>query len=287
MERRMFLAGGLSVIALSARAQTAALPTPNAASPAPRPEAGKIDLVEGDVRIVDPNRQLRRPAVGDVVYQGDSIVTGKDSEMHMNMDDGGYIGVRPDTRMRIAVFKAEGGADDRSVIGLLAGSFRSVTGWIGKLGGNHYRINTPTATIGVRGTDHEPLVIPPGGTGGDPGTYDRVHTGETQLRTPQGAVSVKPNQAGFTPHGGGGQPRVLEQIPSTFRASKHDDRFQGLHDRLQQQIGQRQEQRRQAIQQHRAGTAEAGASKATEHARPEGEKGARPQRGPRAHGHRK
>ena len=247
MKRRLFLTASLAAFAIPARAQDA----PTKAVPAARPEAGKVDLIEGDVRILNGNRQMRRPQVGDTIYEGESIVTGKDGELHLNMDDGGYVAVRPDTRMRIAMFKAEGGPDDRSVFGLLSGSFRSVTGWIGKLGGNHYRINTPTATIGVRGTDHEPLVIPEGGTAGEPGTYDRVHAGETRLQTPQGAVNVKANQAGFTPRQGGVQPRVLAQIPAAFRPTRHEDRLEGLHDRLQQQIGQRQEQRRRGVEQRR------------------------------------
>lgn len=223
-----------------------------------------MDFVEGNVRFLDKHRQLRRPKPGDALNVGDSVVTGGDGEVHLNMEDGGYIGVRPDTRLRIATFKTEGGPDDRSVIGLLSGSFRSVTGWIGKLAGNHYRINTPTATIGVRGTDHEPLVIPQGGTAGEPGTYDRVNIGETRMQTPQGAISVKPNQAGFTPHQSGGQPRVLDQVPAFYRATKNEDRFQGTHERVQQQLEQRREQRRQSVREHgkQSGAGQAEAPKA-------------------------
>src|SRR5262249_58079165 len=100
-------------------------------------------------------------------------------EVHLRMEDGGYIAVRPGTRMRIVNFRAEGGSDDRSVIGLLDGSFRSVTGWIAKLGPQRAIVRTPTATIGIRGTEHEPLVIPEGSSRGDPGTYDRVPIRQT------------------------------------------------------------------------------------------------------------
>src|SRR6266568_4235564 len=161
--------------------------------------AGKVDLVEGDVRFFDNNRRRRLPRLGDPLYEGESIATGANGEVHFSMEDGGYIGVRPNTRMRIVSYKAEGGPDDRSVIGLLKGSFRSVTGWIAKLGGNSDMVRTPTATIGVRGTEHEPLVIPEGSKAGEPGTYDRVHLGEAVIRTPQGAVNVRSDQAGFVP----------------------------------------------------------------------------------------
>src|SRR6266702_4815295 len=149
-----------------------------------------------------------------VLVEGDSIVTGDGGEVHFDMEDGGYIGVRPNTRMRIANYKAEGGPDDQSVISLLQGSFRSITGWIGRLGGDHYRIVTRTVTIGVRGTEHEPHVIPEGGTAGEPGTYDRVHNGETVMHKPKGTVNIRANQAGFMPLRGEARPRVLDRIPA-------------------------------------------------------------------------
>jgi hypothetical protein len=248
MQRRHFLIGGLSAVSAAAHGQT---PQQNTQQPTARTEAGRVELLEGDVLFFDANRQSRRPKVGDAIFEGDSVITGKQAEVHIRMDDGGYIGVRPDTKMRIATYKAEGGSDDVSVFGLLSGSFRSITGWIGKLGAGHYKIITPTATIGVRGTDHEPLVIAPGGEGGDPGTYDRVHTGETSIRTPQGEVSVKQSQAGFTPHAGGA-PRTLDRIPAAFRAARNDGRFEGLHDRIHARLEERREQRRQFIQQRQS-----------------------------------
>jgi len=220
-------------------------------APTERPVAGKVVLVEGDVRVYDRNQGLRRPKLDDPLYEGDSIVTGDGGEVHFDMEDGGYIGVRPNTQMRIANYKAEGGQDDRSVISLLQGSFRSITGWIGRLGGDHYQIVTRTVTIGVRGTEHEPNVIPEGSTVGEPGTYDRVHNGETVMQTPRGAVNVRANQAGFMPLRGEARPRVLDRIPAFFRPTRNEGRFQGLHLRVQQQLQQRRQQRIRQIQERR------------------------------------
>jgi len=213
--------------------------------------AGKIELIEGDVRFVDKDGRARRPKSGDVLYEGESVVTGADGETQLSMEDGGYLGIRPNTNMRIVSYKAEGGSEDKSVIGLLQGSFRSVTGWIAKLGGSHYVVRTPTATIGVRGTEHEPLVIPEGSKEGEPGTYDRVHIGESVIQSPQGAVSVRSNQAGFVPGRGAVRPRVLDRIPAFFRPTRNEGRFAGLHARIQTQLGKRREERRRFIEQRR------------------------------------
>jgi hypothetical protein len=194
---------------------------------------------------------MRRPRSGDPIYEGESIVTGADGEVHLQMEDGGYVAVRPATRMRIVNFRAEGDAEDRSIISLLEGSFRSVTGWISKTGRDRAVVRTPTATIGIRGTEHEPLVIPAGSALGEPGTYDRVHIGETEIRTRQGVVAVRPNQAGFVPFGGTQRPRVLDRVPAFFRATRNEARFSGLHERVSRQLDQRREERRRVIEERR------------------------------------
>jgi len=203
------------------------------------------------VRFLDAKDQVRRLKVGDEAYEGDRIVTGPDGEVHLNMEDGGYIGVRPNTKMQIVNFRAQGGSDDSAVLSLLEGSFRSITGWIAKLGARNYSVQTPTATIGVRGTEHEPMVIPEGSKRGDPGTYDRVYAGETAIQTPQGSVNVRPNQAGFVPHRGTARPRVLDRVPGFFRATRNEKRFEGLHARLQRELPQRRLQRQQSVQERR------------------------------------
>jgi hypothetical protein len=223
------------------------------AQDAGRPVAGTVSLVEGDVRFLDPNQQPRRPALGDSVYEGDSIVTGSNGEVHLDMQDGGYIGVRPGTRMRIVDFKAEGGSDDGFLIGLLEGSFRAVTGWITRSGARRAEVQTPTATIGIRGTDYEPLVIPEGSKAGEPGTYNRVNIGETEMRSKEGSVIVKPNQAGFVPQRGALRPRVLDRVPGVFRATRNEKRFDGLHQRIHQNLEQRRQQRAKQIDLRRRG----------------------------------
>ncbi|HXZ51343.1 MAG TPA: FecR domain-containing protein [Burkholderiales bacterium] len=216
---------------------------------APRPDpAGTVVIVDGDVQFYDAHNTARRPKVGDPIYPGESIVTGSDGEVQLSMADDGYIGVRPGTEMRITDYKAQGGPDDRSIIGLLRGSFRAVTGWIGRYNRQNITVQTPTATIGVRGTDHEPLVIPEGSALGDPGTYDRVYQGETDLRTAQGSVRVKPNQAAFASREGRVAPRVLAHVPAFFRPTRNEARFRGLHDRIQRQLEQKRKERIQHVQ---------------------------------------
>lgn len=228
-----------------------------------RTAAGTVSLVEGDVRFLDARLQARRPKPGDAIYEGEGVVTGPDGEVHLDMQDGGYIGVRPGTRLNIVDFKAEGGQDDSFVLSLLEGSFRAVTGWITRSSGRRADVQTPTVTIGIRGTDYEPLVIPEGSKAGEAGTYDRVYIGETEMRTAQGSVVVKPNQAGFVPRRGAGVPRVLDRVPAVFRPTRNEKRFEGLHQRIHRNLEQRRQQRIQQIEQRRQQRAKAAAAKST------------------------
>jgi hypothetical protein len=225
------------------------------ASPSPdsgdRSPAGTVSLVEGDVTFLDAKQQARHPKVGDPIYEGEGVVTGGDGEVHLDMQDGGYIGVRPGTKLNIVNFKAEGGQDDSFLLNLLEGSFRAVTGWITGTSGRRADVQTPTVTIGIRGTDYEPLVIPEGSSAGEAGTYNRVNIGETEMRTAQGSVLVKPNQAGFVPRRGAAAPRVLARVPPVFKPTRNEKRFEGLHQRIHQNLEQKRQLRVKQVQQRR------------------------------------
>ena len=94
--RRLLLACSLMLACLGAQAQSPPAAAANL--------AGKVELVEGEVTVSDKSKRTRRVAVGDSIFEGEGIVTGKDGELHLNMEDGGFIAVRPNTRMSIATY---------------------------------------------------------------------------------------------------------------------------------------------------------------------------------------
>ncbi|TMI03305.1 MAG: hypothetical protein E6H39_00835 [Betaproteobacteria bacterium] len=207
--------------------------------------AGKVELVEGDVRFFDRAMIVRRPVTEDPIFEGESIATGANGEVHLRMEDGGFIAVRPGTRMRIARFRAQG---DEA----LEGTLRSITGWIAKYGRDNYQVRTPTVTIGVRGTDHEPFHIPAGSPLGEPGTYDKVNQGRTYLRTAQGRVDVAPGRAGFAGLRRAERPRVLASIPAHFRPTRHEERITRRYQEIQQRLPELRENRRKLAQERAA-----------------------------------
>lgn len=230
------LLASLALLVLPAHAQAPA-----------RTEAGRITLVTGSVVVNAPDGSRRTPRVNDTLFEGDKVITGSDGELQAEMVDSGVIAVRNNTQMGITKYRAQGDAEDTSVFSLIKGSFRSITGWIGKNNPARYQIATPTATIGVRGTDHEPLVIPEGSTQGEPGTYDKVSAGGSFIQNQGGQrVEVTQGRSGF--FGRGAQaPRLLDRVPTFYRPSRNEGRLEGLHDRLRPQLDQRRTERAQFV----------------------------------------
>jgi len=218
----------------------------------PQSPAGTVSLVGGDARIVQTGKQPRRAVVGDAVYEGDTLVTGKDSEVHLTMLDSGFLVLRPNTRLKIVSYKADGGDDDKALFRLFIGGLRSITGWIGKYNRKSYRVQTPTATIGIRGTDHETRYIPVGSSEGEPGTYDKVFAGGTTIQTGAGQADVLPDHAGYVSDQAGQHPLLLGRIPGFFHPGPNEDLINKKHVEIQQIIEQRRDERRKVIEQKRA-----------------------------------
>lgn len=129
-------------------------------------EIGTVQFALGDVRIVGTNGVSRAGVKGTLINEGDTVTVGSAASAQLKMVDGGLLAIRPDTQMKFDEYKFSGREDgsERGVMSLLRGGFRTITGAIGRINKNNYRVNTPTATVGIRGTDHEIVYVPAGST---------------------------------------------------------------------------------------------------------------------------
>ena len=201
-------------------------PDPAGAGAAPR-QAGMVEFVSGDSMITPKVGDSRLAAKGGRVNEGDTIITFHGAETQLHMLDGAYLMVRENSRIKIQAYVADGGKNDRSILDLIKGTVRSITGWIGKYNRAAYEIRTPIlVTIGVRGTDHEVTYIPPGDPRGKPGVYDKVNEGEVVMRSGGDVVDVPSNRAVFSAWGSRPRrPRLLASIPRFFRPGPHERAF--------------------------------------------------------------
>lgn len=201
---------------------------------------GTIELVEGSVRIIDARGQIRLPHVDDKISEGDTVVTGRDGEMHVRSEDHAIVAIRANTKFRIDAYLAQGEANDKTAFSLLEGAIRSITGWIGKLNPQAYSIKTPSVTLGIRGTDHETSVVLPSEPGqtqlAPAGTYDKVNTGSTIMQSDKGSIVLKPNEAGFAEHEGKTEPRRLDAIPALYKPTKNEQRIEDRKEALKKEM---------------------------------------------------
>src|SRR5208282_1419146 len=216
--------------------------------------AGQIEFVEGDVNVINVAGQSRMPHVNESLWVGDTISTGRDGELHVHMDDEGYLALRPNTSLKVDAYTTRATNDDNAILSLIKGTFRSITGWIGRNNPQKYRINVgPVATIGVRGTDHEPAYIPehlPGEASiGTPGAYDKVNSGKTFIQQPSGTIELGPQQSGYASSDSKAAPRLLDKVPDFYRPTKNEGRIDRRGKELSTQIGKKHNARQQQTRQ--------------------------------------
>ena len=128
--------------------------------------AGTATLVTGHVSAAAPSGEIRDILKGGQVYQGEVISTSPGSYVNIAFTDGGRVLLRPETRFAIERYQyagaqaPTGGAaqparQESAFFRLLKGGFRAVSGLIGHTRREDYGVQTPVATIGIRGTDYE------------------------------------------------------------------------------------------------------------------------------------
>ena len=90
--------------------------------------------------------------VGDPVFQGDVVQTGPDSKLGVSFLDDTVFSMSADARMVLdeLVYDPANVANSSMVFNLVQGSFVFVTGAIAPTG--NMKIETPVATMGIRGT---------------------------------------------------------------------------------------------------------------------------------------
>jgi hypothetical protein len=94
-----------------------------AAAPAPVLASGKLIFATGDVFILAPDGAKRPGHQGDLVRAGERIVTGGGAMAQVKLEDGSFVGVRPDSDLQLRSFTREG-RNPGSVLMLDKGSVR-------------------------------------------------------------------------------------------------------------------------------------------------------------------
>lgn len=163
----------------------------------PRMEIGRVELLFGDVRAKDIYQESRVLKKGDSVYSGDLIETMHGSAKIRFLDDT-FFRLRRRTEILIEMYRYSSVTDGNRKFKykLLRGSIFATTGDIGKRPDDEYQLHTPTAILGIRGTEFGSYVC----TADDCLLNDSARKGESYGKgdyfgVKQGGISVE-NETG-------------------------------------------------------------------------------------------
>jgi hypothetical protein len=93
-------------------------------------------------------------AVGQQIFPGDRIAAAQSSYVGIVFNDATQVTIGPGSELLISEFEFNPASYAGSLaVSFLKGSARVVTGVLSKYSSDRVRFYTPTATIGIRGTD--------------------------------------------------------------------------------------------------------------------------------------
>ncbi len=162
--------------------------------------AGMALFVKGEVNAEDSKGVSRLLKRGGDIFQDDTIDTGK-GRLQIRFTDGGKVSLQPGTVFRVEEYNFEGKTDglEKGFFRLVKGGLRAITGAIGGTNKETYKIETPVATIGIRGTSFAVVYCPDTctyyGRTLAPGLYVRTSDGMIFVANPAGTVDVPIGQA--------------------------------------------------------------------------------------------
>jgi len=201
-------------------------------------------------------RHLRE---GDAVYVGERVRAAAQGEAVLKTEDAGFLAIRPNTDFVAERYAAEDKPSDSFTVRLLTGSLRLVSGWIGRTNRAGSKVVTPTATIGIRGTDHEPYVLSAelaAATSNREGTYDKVNRGGTTMEVGENKLDIDAGRVGFVRAAGKGfkeralitilMPVLLDKVPNFYVPGEFDGELDRLSESADQDSLRQLEQRRKA-----------------------------------------
>lgn len=122
-------------------------------------QAGEVEFSRGVGFAQTPGQSPRTLGKGLVLKEGDRLTTADGASAIIKLEDGTRMTVRPNSELVLQQYKfKENAPDNNMLMQLVRGGFRAVTGLISKGSSGGARVQTSTATIGIRGTDFDARV---------------------------------------------------------------------------------------------------------------------------------
>lgn len=170
---------------------------------------GTITHLSGVLFATHADGTRKMLSVKSEILEGDTLRTEVNTYARIKFTDGGEVVLRPETVFKVEAyaFSASPKQQDNFLVSLIKGGMRSVTGMIGKRNPTRFQMNTPAATIGIRGTHFGALLCNndcasiPTVSGQPPGNGLHTDTaqGTTVISNAAGSIEVPAGSFSYTP----------------------------------------------------------------------------------------
>ncbi len=140
-------------------------------------EIGIVTGLSGDA-YAESAAGMRPLEPGSPIYQGEELITGDGGNIEVRFVDDTLISQGANSRIALDeyVYDPDGGAS--SFLGDIAqGTFRTVTGKIAEENPDRFKLGSPLATIGIRGT----IILSEVGADGEKHGVEEIHAGKAML----------------------------------------------------------------------------------------------------------
>ena len=121
--------------------------------PAGAQSVGRVQFASGEVAAERAGQRIVL-AAGSELERGDLVVTGPDGHLQVRMVDSAHLSLRPRSRMRIDAYQHDPSrrGNVEALLTLLTGAMHAFTGDIAEQRRDRFRMRTPLASVGIRGS---------------------------------------------------------------------------------------------------------------------------------------
>ena len=165
---------------------------------------GQVTHLSGTLSAKKADGTVRILSLRSEVTSGETLSTETGTYANIRFADGANMTIKPNSAIKIEQMKYDPSKpkEDSFVATLVAGGLRMITGLLGQRSRGSFRMSTPTATIGIRGTTFNVDDCSSGGPGCSdlaPGVYVGVTDGSVEVANPAGSIVLGVGQYAVVP----------------------------------------------------------------------------------------
>ncbi|MFZ5524137.1 MAG: FecR family protein [Pseudomonadota bacterium] len=153
-------------------------------------EGNRVYMVQGSVFVTPGKNPAHRVIDSEAIGSDTLVSTGEDSAALLKFEDGQIVTMRANSTFRVREYRynARKVEDSSIIFSLLKGGMRFVTGLIGQRKKQAFRLLTPNATLGIRGTEFMVAMV-------DNSLYSQVQAGKISMTNAAGVSVIGAGQS--------------------------------------------------------------------------------------------